>query len=158
MHYLIYKITNTINNMIYVGAHATENINDYYFGSGKYIRRAIKKYGRKNFVKEILFECNSEQEMYLKEAEIVNNDFVKRKDTYNLTQGGSGGNMYGVYHEYILSVLDFFIKHDYDFELTKTKTGYPYDWKIFIKSCRRICPEKVLEISSKLPKTKPKVR
>lgn len=42
--YTVYKITNIINNNIYVGCHATENINDNYYGSGTNIKKAIKKY------------------------------------------------------------------------------------------------------------------
>ena len=44
MLHLVYKITNNINNKIYIGAHSTENKFDTYFGSGILISRAIKKY------------------------------------------------------------------------------------------------------------------
>ena len=60
-------------------------------GSGKYIVRAIKKYGVENFKKEILFECASQEELNSKERELVNEDFVNRKDTYNLVMGGIQG-------------------------------------------------------------------
>ena len=90
-HYLIYKITNLVNNKIYIGAHQTENINDNYMGSGKYLKRAQQKYGIDKFKKEILFECKSSDEMYQKEAEIVDEEFVARLDTYNLKVGGDGG-------------------------------------------------------------------
>ncbi len=49
MHYLIYKVTNLINNKIYIGAHKTENLNDSYMGSGKYIKLAIKKIWYRKF-------------------------------------------------------------------------------------------------------------
>lgn len=43
-HYIyIYKITNTINNKIYIGRHTTENINDGYMGSGRLLVQAQEK-------------------------------------------------------------------------------------------------------------------
>ncbi|CAL1777605.1 homing endonuclease [Tegunavirus sp. BRC001] len=90
MHYLIYKIKNIISGKIYIGAHVTNDKNDSYMGSGVHVKRAIKKHGRHNFTKEILFELTSSEEMYAKEAEIVNEHFVKRDDTYNVALGGKG--------------------------------------------------------------------
>lgn len=91
MYYLIYKITNNVNNKIYIGKHQTENKDDDYMGSGKIIKRAIEKYGIDKFTKEILYECNSLEEMNEKEAEIVDEEFVARLDTYNIKLGGQGG-------------------------------------------------------------------
>jgi len=90
--YTLYKITNVINGKIYVGVHKTSNPNDGYLGSGVVIKKSIKKYGRKNFKKEILFECLSKEEIFKKEKEVVNKEFVKNPNTYNLRQGGVGGN------------------------------------------------------------------
>lgn len=94
MFYLIYKITNKINGKIYIGKHQTNNINDNYMGSGKILHKAYKKYGIENFEKEILFECSSYEEMTQKEIEIVNEEFIKREDTYNIRLGGDGGWKY----------------------------------------------------------------
>ena len=91
MYYLIYKITNNVNNKIYIGKHQTEDKNDDYMGSGKILKKAIEKYGLDKFTKEILFECDSLDEMNQKEAEIVDEEFVSRLDTYNVKLGGDGG-------------------------------------------------------------------
>ncbi len=88
MYHTIYKITNILNDKIYIGKHSTENLDDSYMGSGSYIRRSIKKYGVENFKKEILFIFDSSEEAYKKEIEIVNEDFVLRTDTYNIITGG----------------------------------------------------------------------
>ena len=90
MFYIVYKITNLVNNKIYIGSHKTKNINDNYMGSGKLIKQAIEKYGLINFKKEILFVFDNPRQMYLKEAELVNPDFLKRDDVYNLNPGGCG--------------------------------------------------------------------
>lgn len=90
-YYFIYQTTNKINGKIYVGKHETYDLNDGYIGSGKYLKKAIKKYGIENFERTILCFCKSEEEMNAKEKEIVTEDFVARKDTYNLKVGGEGG-------------------------------------------------------------------
>lgn len=91
MYYLIYKITNLINGKIYVGAHKTKNLNDDYLGSGKYLLDAQKKYGLQNFKKEILHIFDNAFDMYEKEKEIVNEEFVLQDCNYNIKLGGFGG-------------------------------------------------------------------
>lgn len=90
-YYLLYKITNLLNGMIYIGVHKTQNKDDSYMGSGRKIKLAIKEFGIKNFKKTILKECKSQKELFLEESLIVNKKFVKRKDTYNSMIGGKGG-------------------------------------------------------------------
>lgn len=90
-YYTIYKTINKINGKFYIGCHQTFDINDEYFGSGLYLKNAIKKYGIENFDKKIIAIFNNPEDMFKMESEIVNEDFVKRNDTYNIKEGGFGG-------------------------------------------------------------------
>ena len=89
----IYKITNLINDKIYIGL-STKLVEEStkYYGSGKLIKEAIKKYGKENFRKEILerdIECHD----LLKDREIYWIEIFKSyvsHDNYNLTLGGQG--------------------------------------------------------------------
>jgi hypothetical protein len=91
MFYLIYKITNKLNGKIYIGSHKTKSIDDGYMGSGKYLNRAYNIHGIENFTKEILCVFDNAKDMYAKEAEIVNEEFLSEENTYNLKIGGFGG-------------------------------------------------------------------
>lgn len=88
MKYFIYKTTNLINNKNYIGIHQTNNINDGYLGSGLHFLRAVKKYGKDNFKREILEFCSSYDELIEKEKLYVNEEWVNDKSNYNLKTGG----------------------------------------------------------------------
>jgi hypothetical protein len=90
-YYLIYKITNLINEKIYVGAHRTTNINDTYMGSGYALNEAFEKYGKSHFQKEIMHIFDNETDMWDMERSIVTEEFCSRQDTYNIKVGGYGG-------------------------------------------------------------------
>lgn len=87
---IIYEIINKINGKSYIGQHSSDKI-DEYWGSGKLIKRAIKKYGVENFEKIILEKCYNKEELNEREKY-----WIKEKDTintgYNLTEGGTGGD------------------------------------------------------------------
>ncbi len=92
MKNFIYQIKNKINKKNYVGYHKSLNENDDYMGSGVLIKKAIKKYGKENFEKEILEICNEEnwqaREIYwIKEIKSL------YPIGYNLMEGGQGGKL-----------------------------------------------------------------
>lgn len=89
--FLIYEMKNNINGKSYIGQYSGESF-DKYFGSGKLIKSAIKKYGLENFSKIILEECFNKTE--LNEKEIFWIDKLKTiENGYNLTEGGTGGDL-----------------------------------------------------------------
>jgi len=64
MHNIVYKTTNKVNGKVYIGSHSTENLNDGYLGSGRYMKRAIKKHGRENFEVTHLFFCDTREKAF----------------------------------------------------------------------------------------------
>ena len=102
MKYIVYQTVCKVNNKIYIGVHSTES--DYfdgYIGNGVSIYRpatymnpktrfqyAVKKYGIKNFIRTTIREFDNEKDAYKLEEELVNKDFLKREDVYNLALGG----------------------------------------------------------------------
>ncbi len=102
MHYTIYKTTCLKNSKFYIGKHQTKNLDDGYLGSGKLLGRAIKKYGRENFKKEILETFSTEAEMNAAEKRLV----ILGPQSYNLCEGGNGGFGYINSSEEILKKRD----------------------------------------------------
>jgi len=89
---IIYKTTCLINGKIYVGQDFHNDLK--YYGSGIYLKRAIKKYGKENFKKEIICECLSKEELNEKEKYWIKILNCKTPNGYNLTDGGNGGDTY----------------------------------------------------------------
>jgi len=89
-HY-IYKSTNLKNGKYYIGMHSTDNLDDGYMGSGKNLKRSLKKYGKDNFKFEILEFLPDRKSLIEKEKQIVTEDLVKDTMSMNLKKGGEGG-------------------------------------------------------------------
>jgi hypothetical protein len=89
--HIIYRTTNLLNNRYYIGMHSTTKVKDGYLGSGRRIKAEIKKYGKENFVREVLEELPSREALKLREAEIVNDELLSDELCMNLKNGGEGG-------------------------------------------------------------------
>ena len=88
----IYLTTNLINNKKYIGQHTGE-LNDSYLGSGVHFLRAVKKYGKENFKKEILEICKTQEELDLAEKKWIKKyNAILDENFYNIAEGGLGGN------------------------------------------------------------------
>jgi hypothetical protein len=91
--YTVYKTTNLANGKYYFGVHKTDNPIDDYLGSGTYIIRAIAKYGREKFRKDVLFifdETNAAS-AFAKEDELIQCYRGRDPLCMNLRRGGDGG-------------------------------------------------------------------
>jgi group I intron endonuclease len=97
---IIYKITNIINNKIYIGK-TTKNINIRFNQhikeskrehSNHYICRSIKKHGKENFIVETLETCNSFEELNSRERFWIRTLNCKAPNGYNISDGGDGSN------------------------------------------------------------------
>lgn len=87
---IIYKTTNLINGKWYIGKHTKGNPD--YLGSGVALLRAIKKYGKENFSREILAECSLDDVDNLEREFIRKSQAVLDPMSYNMNCGGAGGN------------------------------------------------------------------
>lgn len=93
----IYETTNRINGMKYIGKCIYSRQNDWrdYLGSGTYLKRAIKKYGRENFVKVILEEAYSDEELNRLEEEYISRfNAVDSPQYYNIKLTAIGGDIF----------------------------------------------------------------
>jgi hypothetical protein len=106
MKYLVYLTYCITSKKIYVGVHQTDTPDtfDCYLANGVYtnrpasykkastpFKRAVQKYGIHAFRRITLAVFDTSEEAYKLEATIVNEEFIKRIDTYNIKLGGSGG-------------------------------------------------------------------
>jgi group I intron endonuclease len=95
MYGYIYITTNLIDGKRYIGQRKFGK-REPYFGSGKYLKNALKKYGIENFKKEILCECETKEELDVKEKYYIQQyNATKVNNFYNISPGGDGGSSKG---------------------------------------------------------------
>ena len=89
----IYMTRNNITGKLYIGKHRrtmdTEDIDDsWYLGSGRALKEAIIQYGRENFDRRIIYECQSQSELdYMERVFIAFYDAVDDEQFYNIIDG-----------------------------------------------------------------------
>ena len=96
----IYKITNTKTGKIYIGK-TTKSLNDRLQGhinsadkgNNFKLSRAIRKYGKENFIIEPIDVADTRNELNEKEIYYIKK-YNSLEDGYNMTIGGEGGNTY----------------------------------------------------------------
>ena len=87
MIYTVYKTTCLENGKYYIGVHKTRNPTDAYLGSGFLMKRAIRKYGKNAFRKEVLFTFDTAEEAFSKEEELLAGCY-HLSECYNVIEGG----------------------------------------------------------------------
>ena len=91
----IYKTTNLINNKIYVGKRQKMIFDNYYLGSGKKLKSAIKHYGKSAFKCEVLQWCYSITELLVAEKYWIEELNSQNPNVgYNISSGGDGGDIF----------------------------------------------------------------
>lgn len=93
-HY-VYQTENLINGKTYIGRHSTDKLDDGYIGSGKMLKRAIKKYGKENFICTPMCYFDTYEESVEEEKFLVTKEYCKDINNYNIVEGGSNPIMYG---------------------------------------------------------------
>lgn len=102
-YYIVYLTTNIVNSKIYIGYHKTHTPYkfDGYLGNGIKINdkhsymyaktpfeAAVKKYGPSKFIRKTIKVFDNKQDALDLERWLVDEEFIKRKDTYNIALGG----------------------------------------------------------------------
>lgn len=93
MYGYIYKTTNLLNGKIYIGQKKSAVfLGESYLGSGKYLVRAVNKYGKENFHVEMIDSAESRDELSQLEIRYISEyDATNHLKGYNIAKGGIGG-------------------------------------------------------------------
>lgn len=87
----IYKITNLINGMIYIGQcsyHPDSRLGIKYFGSGTKLKASVKENGKQNFKKEVLCICTTQNALNICETYLtIKFDAINPEVGYNYFAG-----------------------------------------------------------------------
>ena len=89
----VYITEHISKGKFYIGKKSFANNWRTYLGSGKYLKRAIDKYGKDDFKRHIVHISESDEESCEVEKElIIKYNAIDDEMFYNIHEGGSGGN------------------------------------------------------------------
>jgi group I intron endonuclease len=89
---VIYITTNLITGEKYIGKDSHNN--PKYLGSGVVLKENIKLYGRKNFKKEILEYCDTNEDLHIRESYWIKEyNAIQSDDFYNIVDYSAGWNL-----------------------------------------------------------------
>ena len=95
MYGFIYITTNLVNGKKYLGQRKYSKGWESYLGSGVAFKKALKKYGKENFKREIIVEAETAEELNQFEKELsIKYDVVNSDNWYNLCYGGGATTGY----------------------------------------------------------------
>ena len=138
---IIYKATNIVNGKVYIGktkytleTRKAEHLNKAKKQTKitKGIHTALKEYGSNNFKWEIIYQCNTIDELSPNEIRLIK-EYGSYGDGYNLTPGGDGGYTYSDEVKLVIG------EHT---KLRNDKFGNPFKGKTHTDESKHIMSEK----------------
>lgn len=146
-HY-VYKATNRINGMSYIGQ--TVNFRERKLEHERcreeddcIFHRAIAKYGKDNFIWEILDKADSKESINELEKIYIEKYNTFKPNGYNMTKGGDGGSMWNARPVVCLEKDGTFIKrYDSAGEAKRIDGFYDSDVLLCCKGINRTCRNK----------------
>jgi group I intron endonuclease len=89
----VYLITNIINGKKYIGSSRKSQIDENYYGSGRAIKNALKKYGKNSFIRDIIWQGEGDtrdiESQWLEYFNAKNNP-----QFYNMTNDARGNGLH----------------------------------------------------------------
>ena len=93
----VYVTTCSVNGKKYIGKFLYDRINDWekYLGSGRYLQEDIKKYGKDKFIREIIKNYYTTEELEKAEEELIlKTNAVYDDNYYNVKLSSVGGDIF----------------------------------------------------------------
>jgi len=87
--HILYKTTCLVTGQWYIGMHSTDDLDDWYLGSGRWILNSIRKHGVQNHRRDIIELCLNRAFLCEREEQTVTRSLLEDSFCMNLIVGGS---------------------------------------------------------------------